>query len=69
MAEQDFFAHYGFDAQQDIDLDALLKRILADDESLSHVLIALYLNLSASLADIVEVQHVWHRKMSTMLHK
>lgn len=27
VAEQDFFAHYGFDAQQDIDLDALLKRI------------------------------------------
>ena len=38
VAEQDFFAQYGFDAQQDIDLDALLKRILADDESLSHVL-------------------------------
>ncbi|MEG1093222.1 MAG: tryptophan 7-halogenase, partial [Acinetobacter sp.] len=38
VAEQDFFAHYGFDAQQEIDLDALLKRILADDESLSHVL-------------------------------
>lgn len=38
VAEQDFFAHYGFDAQQEIDLAALLKRILADDESLSHVL-------------------------------
>ena len=38
VAEHDFFEHYGFDAQQDMDLAALLKRILADDESLSHVL-------------------------------
>ncbi|OTG67002.1 FAD-dependent oxidoreductase [Acinetobacter sp. ANC 4470] len=38
VAEQDFFEQYGFNAQQEMDLDALLKRILADDESLSHVL-------------------------------
>ncbi|MFH7765885.1 NAD(P)/FAD-dependent oxidoreductase [Acinetobacter sp. BSP-28] len=38
VAEQDFFEHYGFDDSADYDLDALLKRILADDESLSQVL-------------------------------
>ena len=38
VAEQDFFAQYGFDGSADHDLEALLKRILADDESLSQVL-------------------------------
>lgn len=38
VAEQDFFAQYGFDGSADHDLAALFKRILADDESLSHVL-------------------------------
>ena len=38
VAEQDFFAQYGFDGSADDDLEALFKRILADDESLSHVL-------------------------------
>ena len=38
VAEQDFFAQYGFDGSADHDLEALFKRILADDESLSQVL-------------------------------
>lgn len=38
VAEQDFFAQYGFDGSADYDFEALLKRILADDESLSQVL-------------------------------
>lgn len=38
VAEQDFFEHYGFDGSADYDLEALFKRILADEESLSHVL-------------------------------
>ena len=38
VAEQDFFAQYGFDGSADHDLAALFKRILADDESLSQVL-------------------------------
>jgi flavin-dependent dehydrogenase len=38
VAEQDFFEHYGFDGSADYDVEALLKRILADDESLSQVL-------------------------------
>ena len=38
VAEQDFFAQYGFDGSADHDLAALFKRILADDESLSNVL-------------------------------
>lgn len=38
VAEQDFFEQYGFDAHSEMDLDALLKRILADDESLSQIL-------------------------------
>ena len=38
VAEQDFFAQYGFDGSVDYDFEALLKRILADDESLSQVL-------------------------------
>ncbi|NNG77246.1 NAD(P)/FAD-dependent oxidoreductase [Acinetobacter sp. ANC 4277] len=37
VAEQDFFEQYGFDGSAD-DVEALLKRILADDESLSQVL-------------------------------
>jgi len=37
VAEQDFFEQYGFDGSTD-DVEALLKRILADDESLSQVL-------------------------------
>lgn len=38
VAEQDFFEKYGYDGSADYDLEALQKRILADDESLSHVL-------------------------------
>lgn len=38
VAEQDFFEKYGYDGSPDYDLEALQKRILADDESLSHVL-------------------------------
>ena len=38
VAEQDFFEKYGFDGSADYDLESLFKRILADDESLSHVL-------------------------------
>lgn len=38
VAEQNFFEHYGFDGSTDYDVEALLKRILADDESLSQVL-------------------------------
>ncbi|NNH36158.1 NAD(P)-binding protein [Acinetobacter sp. NIPH 2377] len=38
VAEQDFFAQYGFDGSTEYDLEALFKRILADDESLSQVL-------------------------------
>lgn len=38
VAEQDFFERYGFKGSADDDLEALLKRILADEESLSHVL-------------------------------
>ncbi|WP_407308023.1 NAD(P)/FAD-dependent oxidoreductase [Acinetobacter sp.] len=38
VAEQDFFAQYGFDGSAEYDLEALFKRILADDESLSQVL-------------------------------
>ncbi|WP_313036261.1 NAD(P)/FAD-dependent oxidoreductase [Acinetobacter sp.] len=38
VAEQDFFEHYGFDGSADYDVEALFKRILADDESLSQVL-------------------------------
>lgn len=38
VAEQDFFEHYGFDYSADYDLESLFKRILADDDSLSHVL-------------------------------
>ncbi|NNH39066.1 NAD(P)/FAD-dependent oxidoreductase [Acinetobacter terrae] len=38
VAEQDFFEQYGFDGSADYDVEALLKRILADDESLSQVL-------------------------------
>lgn len=38
VAEQEFFAQYGFDGSADHDLEALFKRILADDESLSQVL-------------------------------
>lgn len=38
VAEQDFFEQYGFDGSADADVEALLKRILADDESLSQVL-------------------------------
>lgn len=37
VAEQDFFEQYGFDGSTD-DVEALLKRILVDDESLSQVL-------------------------------
>lgn len=38
VAEQDFFEQYGFDGSAEYDLEALFKRILADDESLSQVL-------------------------------
>ncbi len=38
VAEQDFFEKYGYDGSTDYDLEALQKRILADDVSLSHVL-------------------------------
>lgn len=38
VAEQNFFEHYGFDGSADYDVEVLLKRILADDESLSQVL-------------------------------
>ncbi|MGE8684764.1 MAG: NAD(P)/FAD-dependent oxidoreductase [Acinetobacter sp.] len=38
VAEQDFFEKYGYDGSADYDLEALQKRILADDDSLSHVL-------------------------------
>jgi flavin-dependent dehydrogenase len=38
VAEQDFFEKYGYDGSADYDLEALQKRILADDVSLSHVL-------------------------------
>ncbi len=38
VAEQEFFEKYGFDGSADEDVEALLKRILADDESLSQVL-------------------------------
>lgn len=37
-AEQDFFEQYGYDYSADYDLASLLKRILADDASLSQVL-------------------------------
>jgi flavin-dependent dehydrogenase len=36
--DQDFFEKYGYDGSTDYDLEALQKRILADDASLSHVL-------------------------------
>ncbi len=36
VAEQDFFEKYGYDGSADYDLEALQKRILADDVSLSH---------------------------------
>ncbi|TCB59339.1 NAD(P)/FAD-dependent oxidoreductase [Acinetobacter terrae] len=38
VAEQDFFEQYGFDGSADYDVEALLKRILVDDESLLQVL-------------------------------
>ncbi|ATO18618.1 FAD-dependent oxidoreductase [Acinetobacter sp. LoGeW2-3] len=38
VAEQDFFKKYGFEDSAEQDLESLFKRILADDESLSHVL-------------------------------
>lgn len=38
VAEQDFFEQYGYDYSADYDLASLLKRILADDASLSQVL-------------------------------
>ena len=38
VAEQDFFEQYGFDGSADYDVEALFKRILTDDESLSQVL-------------------------------
>ncbi|WP_374664730.1 NAD(P)/FAD-dependent oxidoreductase [Acinetobacter sp.] len=38
VAEQDFFEKYGYDGSPDYDLEALQKRILADDASLSQVL-------------------------------
>lgn len=38
VAEEDFFEKYGYDGSLDYDLEALQKRILADDPSLSHVL-------------------------------
>ncbi len=38
VAEQDFFEKYGFEDSSEQDLKNLLKGILADDESLSHVL-------------------------------
>ena len=38
VAEQDFFEKYGFEDSAEQDLESLFKRILADDESLSHVL-------------------------------
>ncbi|UIJ76237.1 MULTISPECIES: NAD(P)/FAD-dependent oxidoreductase [unclassified Acinetobacter] len=38
VAEQDFFEKYGYDGSPDYDLEALQKRILADDVSLSKVL-------------------------------
>ncbi|OAL75780.1 FAD-dependent oxidoreductase [Acinetobacter sp. SFB] len=38
VAEQEFFEQYGFDGSVDYDVESLLKRILADDESLSQVL-------------------------------
>ena len=38
VAEQDFFEHYGFEQGADVNLEALFKRILADDPALSHVL-------------------------------
>lgn len=38
VAEEDFFEKYGFDGSQDYDVAALQRRILADDEALSHVL-------------------------------
>lgn len=38
VAEQDFFEQYGYDYSADYDLARLLKRILADDASLSQVL-------------------------------
>lgn len=39
VAEQDFFEKYGYDYAADYDLADLLKRILADDKSLSEVLV------------------------------
>ena len=38
VAEEDFFEKYGFDGRADYDVAALQRRILADDEALSHVL-------------------------------
>jgi len=38
VAEQNFFENYGFDFSENYDLENLLKRILADDQALSHVL-------------------------------
>ena len=38
VAEEDFFEKYGFDGSSDYDVAALQRRILADDEALSHVL-------------------------------
>ena len=38
VAEEDFCEKYGYDGSVDYDLEALQKRILADDPSLSHVL-------------------------------
>ncbi|ALH95189.1 NAD(P)/FAD-dependent oxidoreductase [Acinetobacter equi] len=38
VAEQDFFEKHGFDHSTEYDLESLLKRILADDPALSHVL-------------------------------
>ncbi len=38
VAEEDYFEKYGFDGSSDYDVAALQRRILADDEALSHVL-------------------------------
>ncbi|WP_163122548.1 NAD(P)/FAD-dependent oxidoreductase [Acinetobacter portensis] len=38
VAEEDFFEKYDFDGSHDYDVAALQRRILADDEALSHVL-------------------------------
>ncbi len=38
VAEEDFFEKYGFDGSSNYDVAALQRRILADDEALSHVL-------------------------------